>query len=368
MSGVAWIAAAALAYTWIAYPALIAIVAIFRRRTRASGPSTHPSVSVVVASREDDRAIQARIDDLVRTSYPLDRLEIVVALDHGREAPADTAISSAICRVRVIQGDAPGGKAASLNAGVRACRGEVLIFADTAQTFAPSAIPVLVAALQADSRLGAVSGALHDSDAAPSTTLTALYWRFERWLRGREARVHSPVGVTGAIYAMRRVLWTPLRPGLILDDLLVPMRLALDGYRVGFAEEAVAVEGRRFAPEDEFRRKTRTLTGVLQLCAWLPAVLNPLRNPLWLQFVSHKLLRLTTPYLLLLLLVAALWMGVRAIPGAVALALLVLGIGTAVALLLHERLRRLVREAMLIQASIVRATGNAVRGDWDVWR
>ena len=40
----------------------------------------------------------------------------------------------------------------------------------------------------------------------------------------------------------------------------------------------------------------RTLTGVIQVCAWLPGVLNPLRNRIWLQFVFHKLLRLLTPY------------------------------------------------------------------------
>ena len=48
------------------------------------------------------------------------------------------------------------------------------------------------------------------------------------------------------------------------------------------------------APEQEFRRKVRTLTGVLQLCAWLPRLLVPIRNPVWVQFVSHKLLRLLT--------------------------------------------------------------------------
>ena len=76
--------------------------------------------------------------------------------------------------------------------------------------------------------VGAASGRLELAAGANAPSLPLrLYWSLERWLRRREADVHSAVGVTGAIYAMRRELWTPLPAGLILDDLYVPMRLVL---------------------------------------------------------------------------------------------------------------------------------------------
>ena len=52
---------------------------------------------------------------------------------------------------------------------------------------------------------------------------------------------------------LRRALWAPLRDGLILDDLYVPMRLVLAGHRVGFAPQARAVDGRTFTARQEFR-------------------------------------------------------------------------------------------------------------------
>src|SRR5205814_2287338 len=119
------------------------------------------------------------------------------------------------------------------------------------------------------------------------------------WLRRCEAQVHSCVGVTGAVYAMRRKLWSPLPAGLINDDVYIPMRMVLAGYRIAFADDAHAVETRRPTAQQEYTRKLRTLTGVLQLCAWLPELLVPHRNPIWPQFVIHKLLRLLTPYCLL---------------------------------------------------------------------
>ena len=140
--------------------------------------------------------------------------------------------------------------------------------------------------------------------------LAERYWRLERWLRKWEARLHSSVGVTGAIYAMRRELWKPLPANLILDDVYLPMRLVLDGWRVGFTDQARARDVRRFEAGQEYRRKVRTLTGVIQVCAWLPGVLNPVRNPIWLQFVFHKLLRLLTPYLVVIALVGMAWAAV----------------------------------------------------------
>jgi hypothetical protein len=194
------------------------------------------------------------------------------------------------------------------------------------------------------------------------------YWRYERWLRYWEARLHSAVGVTGAVYAMRRSLWTPLPAGLILDDLYAPMQLVLGGHRVGFVRDAVAVDARRFAVGDESKRKSRTLTGVLQLCAWLPAVLSPFRNPIWAQFVSHKLLRLLTPLLLALALIGAVGVLFGAATSSSLRLALAIGLGTAALMVLVlPRLRALARDAFVIQGSILRAARNAWRGDWDVW-
>jgi biofilm PGA synthesis N-glycosyltransferase PgaC len=49
----------------------------------------------------------------------------------------------------------------------------------------------------------------------------------------------------------------------------------------------------------------RTLSGNFQLVARLPATLMPWRNPLWWQFISHKLLRLVVPWALLGMLVSS---------------------------------------------------------------
>jgi cellulose synthase/poly-beta-1,6-N-acetylglucosamine synthase-like glycosyltransferase len=354
---------------WIAYPLAIRLLGALRRAPSTSGQSSTPRVSIVVASADDAPAIRSRVADLLATSYPGHLVEVIVALDWANAKASRDELEPMDPRAHVVAGDAPGGKAATLNAAVRAAREEVLVFADTAQRFAPEAIGALVAELN-DPRLAAVSGVLDLSGREGSLNLAERYWRYERWLRRWEARVHSSVGVTGAIYATRRSLWSPLPDGLILDDVYVPMRLVIDGWRVGVARYAHAHDTRRFGPAQEYQRKMRTLTGVIQVCAWLPSVLNPFRNPICAQFVFHKLLRLLTPYLVLTTVLGAGWQ-----VGAYLLAKpqgLSLSLGVVAGLCLIPRVRRALKEqlawGLAMQSSVVAATANGMRGRWDVWR
>lgn len=367
-------AAALIAFIWIGYPLLVWALASLRPEHHTS-PVTLPSVSVVIASRDDAEAIRARVSDLLLTEYPAGLLEIVVARDVTRPEPrsADAEAFGPSSIVRVVEGDAPGGKSATLNAGVRAATHDVLVFTDTAQRFDTAAIPELVSALDRP-HTGAVSGMLElHQEHYGAPTLAERYWRYEVWLRRAEARLHSGVGVTGAIYAMPRRLWEPLPANLILDDLYLPMRLVLQGWRIGFTTRARARDVRRFAPAQEYRRKVRTLTGNIQVCAWLPAVLNPVRNPVWIQFVCHKLARLLTPYLAAVAFLGIAWAAVSVLlswkGGAqLLLAAAVLAAGACVVPSVRRALKGRLAWGVALQSSIVVATVNGVRGRWDVWR
>jgi hypothetical protein len=99
-------------------------------------------------------------------------------------------------------------------------------------------------------------------------------------------------------------------------------------------------------------------------------VLNPHRNPIWLQFVFHKLLRLATPYLVVVAALAGIVLAGRALAtaptavtaGSAAAALVILAIAWRT-----PRIVDAVRMAVAMQVAVVRATINGLRGNWDVW-
>jgi len=354
---------------WVGYP-VVATALSWLRPSGDPGPGRVPRpVTVVLATREAPSVVAARVNDVYATVFPRELLEVVVAVDAAvsrhladyRDVLPDT--------VRVVAGDPPGGKAVTLNAGVRTATSEIVIFADSGQRFDPGAIPLLASFL-ANEAFGAVSGAYRTRPASTESPLLRAFWWLETRIRRAEARLHSLVAVTGAIYAIRRKLWRPLPPNLICDDLYVPLHVAAGGLRVGFCETAVASDARSFDRQQEFSRKVRTLTGLLQVCCWYPWVLSPTRNRLWGQFVCHKLLRLATPYLLAAALVGLAWTeaGRAALWPVGAAGIAVLGVIAFVRPAAARRILHQAAWALWLQAAPIAATLNAVRGRWDVWR
>jgi cellulose synthase/poly-beta-1,6-N-acetylglucosamine synthase-like glycosyltransferase len=353
---------------WLGYPAIVWVLGSLRRTSPVPLDAPWPHVSVVLVTRESPQSVRARVENCFATGYDLDRFEVVVALDREVE-DADYALPALVPgKVRVITGHQGSGKAAALNAGVHCSRGEVLVFADTHQRFDRSTVPNLVNVLR-DPQFGAVSGRLIISGGA--ALLTRMYWRYETWLRRSEARLHSTVGVSGSVCAMRKQLWRPLPQGLLLDDVFAPMQVVLRGLRVGYAADACAIEQRNSAPAGEYRRKVRTLTGVIQLCTVLPEVLSPARNPIWFQFVMHKLMRMLMPVALVIMAIYLLSLGGTLPRDHLLLASAFL---MAAALWITRsrqphaaRLRTILVEGTLLQAAILMAGVNGLRGRWDVW-
>jgi biofilm PGA synthesis N-glycosyltransferase PgaC len=184
------------------------------------------------------------------------------------------------------------GKPTAVNLGAARARGEVLLFCDARQRIAPGALRELTACL-ADPEVGAVSGELSiEAERGPG-----LYWRYEKAIRRAESLVDSVAGATGALFAVRRELFRELPPDCLLDDVYTPMQIMLRGYRVAF-EPAAKVFDEEADLGGEFARKARTLAGNFQLVRHLPELLDPRRNRIFPQFVSHKLLRLACPYAL----------------------------------------------------------------------
>jgi cellulose synthase/poly-beta-1,6-N-acetylglucosamine synthase-like glycosyltransferase len=308
MEIVFWTSAIVIAYVYAGYPLLLAAWARVRPRPARKGRFTDgwPAISIIVAARNEGSRLTARLANLIALDYDGAR-EIIVVSDGSTDGTA-AAVAPYLAQARFIEVPA-GGKPSALNAGVAAASGEILIFADARQQFAPGSLRALVANF-ADETVGGATGELIldcESGTGASTIGDGVgaYWKYEKWLRRKESLVRSTLGATGAIYALRRSLWQPLPPDTLLDDVLAPMRAVLAGWRIVFEEGAVAFD--RAAPDAaaEARRKRRTLAGNYQILAQEPRLLVPIVNPVWLQYLSHKVGRLLVPWALLAALISS---------------------------------------------------------------
>lgn len=357
----------ALLTTWLIYPLLIALMGAVRHRAKPKTENGVLAASVVIATRDDAAIVRRRIQNLEDCAGELHFLEIIVAVDRTSGTGFSRYRELLSGCATVIAGDPPGGKAVTLNAGVRHATQEVVIFADSAQAFLPGTLASLIRTIKSEG-IGAATGR-YAATSNRRSVLLRVFWAYETWLRRIEASVISLVGVTGAVYGMRRRLWQMLPPGLINDDLYVPYAVVQQGFRVVECDTAIAIDSRTFTARQEFRRKVRTLTGILQLCKLRPGIFIPGRSPLWFSFVCHKLMRFATPYWLALTaigLISELPLGVVGAT-AIAIAALVILFSLAPSGSLASRLfRQGVWAGLVISAPFV-ATANALLGRWNVW-
>jgi biofilm PGA synthesis N-glycosyltransferase PgaC len=304
MSTLFWLSCALVTYAYIGYAMLLWAHAAMGTRHILRQPAT-PTISILIAARNEAATLPAKLENLRALDYPHHLTQTIIVSDGSTDATA-AILGRAIPQIQPILLSESGGKARALNTAVQHATGDILIFLDTRQSLDPNAVSELISCF-ADPHIGAISGELileSANDSANAGEALGLYWKIEKSIRRLESATGSVVGVTGAIYAMRRELYVPIPPGTILDDVLIPMHVARTGHRVIFAPAAIARDRIFTAPGKEFARKVRTLTGNYQLLRLAPWLLTP-ANPLLFRFISHKLMRLVVPLFLFTMLLSS---------------------------------------------------------------
>ncbi|KPK52027.1 MAG: hypothetical protein AMS22_09930 [Thiotrichales bacterium SG8_50] len=291
-------------YTYVGYPVAIWTVARLRPRRTQSADFT-PPVTIVIVAYNAETQIARKLRNCLTLDYPADSLNILVASDGSTDGTSKCVRDFAASGVRLLDFTERRGKAACLNDALHACQTEFTVMTDVRQRLAPDAVRALLRNFN-DDAVGAVSGEMVFEDSSGSGFEKGIdaYWRYEKFIRYWEGVADSVVGVTGAIYALRRSSFQPLPEGTILDDVLIPMNVVLQGKRVVFEPSALAYDVPETDAAGEGRRKKRTLAGNYQLLALRPAILNPFRNRIWWQLVSHKLTRLVAPLAMLVVFLA----------------------------------------------------------------
>jgi biofilm PGA synthesis N-glycosyltransferase PgaC len=254
-----------------------------------------PRLSVVMAVHNEDKYLPGKLRNLGELDYPADLLQVIVVSDGSTDGTNGILErwGGSFSRTPIFAGRR--GKAAAINRGLDAASGEIVVFTDARQILAADALRQLAASF-ADPSVGCVSGELiiGRSETAAAGDGVELYWRLEKRMRYWEGLAGSMVGATGALYAVRQELIVRLPEETILDDVYIPVHVALQGRRVVFEPRACVFDPLKPKAKQEFQRKLRTLFGnyqLLQLAPWIVTRPNPVRIP----FLCHKFLRLLVP-------------------------------------------------------------------------
>ena len=299
-----WAAVAWFAYESGGYPLLLALVARFRRIRPLRNDAYLPRVSVLISARNEEQDILWKVEETLAWDYPSDRLEVLVASDASTDRTNAILAGIKNPRCRFIVMERRGGKSRALNRLAELAEGDLLFFSDANSHIDSDCLKRVVRHF-ADPKVGCVTGNSNRSEEGyqPGTSSgTSVYWGQEMLIRHIENQFGSVLVCDGALFCMRRSLYTPVFPELA-NDLELPLRIARAGYWVLHEPTAQVLEKDTSSPLEEFRRRRRICSqGVLGL--WrLRSTLRGVR--LW-QFFSHKVMRWLILVPLLLLLISSL--------------------------------------------------------------
>jgi cellulose synthase/poly-beta-1,6-N-acetylglucosamine synthase-like glycosyltransferase len=287
-------------YPYAVYPLILKILCSFHRLETRRKHET-PLLTFIISAFNEEDVIAKKIENTLMLSYPKDRLEIFVVSDHSTDKTDEIVKRYASAGVILLSQPVRSGKTAGLNVAVKRARGEILVFTDADSMYETDALKIMADCLSSDAGVGLVTGStnyLSEGDGKMVVT-TTTYTRLERFMKKHESILGSCVGADGAIFGMRKALFQPLQHDDI-NDLVLPLKIVKQGYRVVFHENLFCTEAPAADDSGEFKRQARITSRTLRALFNNADLMNIFKYPLFsFELISHKLLRLSVPFFML---------------------------------------------------------------------
>lgn len=300
-----WICLVGASYSYFLYPILLWIIvaAAGRRRSLAVGGDPE-SISVIIAARNEEMKIAAKIENTLALQSPRARVEIFVASDASDDGTDSIVQRYSNRNVRLVRSPSRRGKEYAQALAIEACSGDVLVFSDAGTTVPPDGLVQLERAFK-DPGVGAVSSVDKFFTEGAKVEGEGLYVRYEMWLRGLESDGWGLVGLSGSFFAARRKIcegWDTLSP----SDFNTALNCARAGVRAVSDRSVIGIYRNLANPSREYQRKVRTVLRGITAIARNPGVMNPIRYGMFAwQVWSHKILRWAVPFFLIGMLISS---------------------------------------------------------------
>jgi len=292
-----WLSLFLVFYTHLGYGILLYMLVklkeLFVKPVRRQLPPDKrlPDVTLFITAFNEEEVVDEKMRNCLGLDYPADKLHIVWTTDGSNDSTNQRLEDwpQATVHFQPLRQ----GKTAAMTRGMMLVDTPLVVFTDANTMLNREAIREIVRAFE-DPKVGCVAGekriAVQEKDGAAAGG-EGIYWKYESTLKALDARLYSAVGAAGELFAVRRELFTVMEPDTLLDDFILSLRIAMQGYKIAYCTQAYAIESGSADMREEQKRKVRIAAGGLQSIWRLRELLNPFRyGVLTFQYVSHRVL------------------------------------------------------------------------------
>jgi cellulose synthase/poly-beta-1,6-N-acetylglucosamine synthase-like glycosyltransferase len=367
------VSSVALLWAFAGYP--LALILLSRLRPNPVARRPHfPQVSILVCTYNEARVIERRIENLLESEYPLDKLEILIV---DAASPDGTAeVVERYCKahvaapVRLLREDERRGKVSAINLGLSQAEGELIVLTDGPTLYWPSTIRLVVENF-GDPRVGAVTGRWADyayEAETPAQESRRPVIGFRNLFRRLESEVDSTTVLTGELTAFRKSLLHEIPAEVVIDDLYIALSVREQGYRVIADSRAQYTEKSPETYSELIAQKVNNVAGSAQLLMRFRKVFGNYRYGLYglMIFPSRIVQAPLSPILLGLavgsgMILAVAWLGIQT---SLLLALGLLSLGALLSLYRRGALLRPLWAVALSEWIILRGLVRYMRGEY----
>jgi cellulose synthase/poly-beta-1,6-N-acetylglucosamine synthase-like glycosyltransferase len=304
-----WVSLLAISYAYVGYPAVLWLVSRSRRPGERSGAGqgtqAPSSVTMIVSAYNEEKVIGEKIKNALSLDYPRELLEIVVVSDGSSDRTGEIVLKFADKGVVLRHYEGRIGKTACLNRALPLAAGGIVVFSDANSTYEKGALRALLRPFQ-DSTVGFVTGWTRYGSGEDMSTVDSLgiYSKLELVTKELESRLGSCIGADGAIFAIRKDLYLPLKD-YDINDFVIPLSINQQGYRGVLQREAICFEKGAGSPKGEFHRQVRITNRTIRAIMNYRQLLNPFKyGVLSLELFSHKVCKFLVPLFMVALFVS----------------------------------------------------------------
>jgi len=293
-----WFSVFGAVYSYFIYPSVLIALLPFRRNRSRVVVEESPTVSLIIAARNEAAGMARKLENTVALAYPKEKLEILVVSDASEDATDDIARAFEARGVRLIRSVDRKGKEYAQKLGIQNSSGEILVFSDAATFLDTDGLAAIVSEFD-DPLVGAVSSEdrVMGRDGAPKGE--GAYVSYEMWLRSIESRVNSIVGVSGSFFAIRRSL-TDTWDTTVPSDFNAALSCVRHGYVAVSSKKSLGYYAEISHESKEFERKYRTVIRGIHSLVANKEVLNPAKYGFFAyQIFSHKVMRWLVPWFMI---------------------------------------------------------------------
>jgi cellulose synthase/poly-beta-1,6-N-acetylglucosamine synthase-like glycosyltransferase len=307
-----WLLLFIIVYTYVGYGILLFLIIKIRRFFKLGNkvkidPNYEPEVTLFIAAYNEKEYVAAKMKNTLELEYPKEKLNIIWVTDGSDDGTPN--LLNGYPNTTVYHLDERNGKIGAMNRGMEFVKTPIVIFSDANTNLGKESVRRIVN-LFSNSAVGCVSGEKRivdkESDVA-SGAGEGIYWKYESALKKWDAELYSVVGAAGELFAIRTQLYRHVEKDTLLDDFIISLRVAQEGYTIQYDPEAYAIETASASVKEEFKRKIRISAGGIQSIVRLRSLLNIFKyGTLSFQYISHRVLRWSLTPLCLILLIPVL--------------------------------------------------------------